>query len=200
MITIDISVNNRHYTGTRRVRKRTINLSKIDRINSVSRDVSNNLLTTREALKRVNEIDASISGNKFNIMVFSGLAAGMFSLILGGGTFEFIIATLCCAVVQSIALFSRKTAMFYFLISFIGGLVPALISTIASSYFQAGNAETTAIAAMLPLFPGVAMVNAIRDTMNGDLVSGVARGSEALLTAVGLAVGAMIGFAVKVVL
>ena len=42
----------------------------------------------------------------------------------------------------------------------------------------------------MPLLPGLAMTNAIRDTMRGDLVSGVARGAEALLVAVALGTGA----------
>ena len=46
------------------------------------------------------------------------------------------------------------------------------------------------IGAIMPLLPGLAMTNAIRDTMRGDLVSGVARGAEALLVAVALGTGA----------
>ena len=39
------------------------------------------------------------------------------------------------------------------------------------------------------LVPGLAITNAIRDTVAGDLVSGLARGAEAFLTAIAVAVG-----------
>ena len=39
------------------------------------------------------------------------------------------------------------------------------------------------------LLPGLAMTNAIRDTVMGDLVSGTARAAEALLVAVAIAAG-----------
>jgi len=200
MITVDIVVDNKHYTGTRRIRKRSIDLSKIEQVNSVSRDISSGILGAQQALIDLNEIDGQSNGNKLIIICASGLAAGMFSLLLDGGTFEFFIAFLCCSAVQTISLFSKKTIMFYFFISFVGGLMPALFATFITSICQTGNIDIITIGAMLPLFPGVAMVNAIRDTMNGDLVSGVARGAEAILTAVGLAVGAMVGFSIRVML
>ena len=41
---------------------------------------------------------------------------------------------------------------------------------------------------IMPLLPGVAMTNAMRDTMRGDLISGVARGAEAFFNAVLVAI------------
>ena len=46
------------------------------------------------------------------------------------------------------------------------------------------------IGVIMPLLPGVALTNCIRDIMNGDLVSGSARLMEALLTGGCIAVGA----------
>ena len=39
------------------------------------------------------------------------------------------------------------------------------------------------------LVPGLSFVNAIRDTMSGDLVSGTARGVEAIFLAIAIAAG-----------
>ena len=49
---------------------------------------------------------------------------------------------------------------------------------------------------MLPLFPGISTVNAIRDAVWGDLVSGISRLLYAAITAVALALGAAAVFAV----
>ena len=45
------------------------------------------------------------------------------------------------------------------------------------------------IGSIMLLVPGLAITNAIRDTVAGDLVSGLARGAEAFLTAIAVAVG-----------
>jgi uncharacterized membrane protein YjjP (DUF1212 family) len=45
------------------------------------------------------------------------------------------------------------------------------------------------IGSLMPLVPGVAIVNSIRDIISGDFVSGTSRLTEAILIAVALALG-----------
>jgi uncharacterized membrane protein YjjP (DUF1212 family) len=45
----------------------------------------------------------------------------------------------------------------------------------------------------MPLVPGVAITNAIRDTLNGDYVSGAARAVEAFIKALAIALGVGLG-------
>ncbi len=45
------------------------------------------------------------------------------------------------------------------------------------------------IGSIMPLVPGVLITNAVRDLMAGDLVSGIARGAEAFLTALAIGTG-----------
>lgn len=54
------------------------------------------------------------------------------------------------------------------------------------------------VGSIMPLLPGVALTNGIRDFISGDLISGVSRVSEALLTAIAIAVG--IGSALKLLI
>ena len=44
------------------------------------------------------------------------------------------------------------------------------------------------------LVPGLAITNAIRDSINGDVVSGLARATEAIFIAVAIAVGSGLVF------
>lgn len=48
----------------------------------------------------------------------------------------------------------------------------------------------------MPLVPGVAITNAIRDIIAGDLLSGISRGAEAALTSMAVAMGVVIILAV----
>jgi uncharacterized membrane protein YjjP (DUF1212 family) len=49
--------------------------------------------------------------------------------------------------------------------------------------------EPIVIGCIMPLVPGVAFTNAVRDVIGDELLSGISRATEALLMAVSLAAG-----------
>ncbi|NMN63647.1 threonine/serine exporter family protein, partial [Lacticaseibacillus paracasei] len=51
------------------------------------------------------------------------------------------------------------------------------------------NLDFIIIGAIMPLVPGVAITNSIRDMLAGHLLSGMARGMEAILSACAIGVG-----------
>lgn len=57
------------------------------------------------------------------------------------------------------------------------------------------NLDIIIISSIMLLVPGIAITNAIRDTVAGDLVSGLTRACEAFLVAVAIALG--VGFALS---
>ena len=52
----------------------------------------------------------------------------------------------------------------------------------------------------MPLVPGLAMTNAVQDTMRGDMVSGLSHGAQAVLTACLVAGGALVANALMRIL
>lgn len=62
-------------------------------------------------------------------------------------------------------------------------------------WIPALNMDTVIISCIMPLVPGVAITNAIRDTLRGDYISGGARALEAFVTAAAVAIGAGVGMA-----
>ena len=73
--------------------------------------------------------------------------------------------------------------------SLLAGALSSVIALGSVKIFGMGNQTAIITGAIMPLLPGLAITNAIRDTVNGDLVSGVARTAEALLKAVAIAAG-----------
>ena len=49
--------------------------------------------------------------------------------------------------------------------------------------------DTVIIATDMLLVPGLAITNAIRDVVSGDLISGIIRALEAIIVALGIALG-----------
>ena len=184
-------VSNNH-TVIKRVKKRTVDLSKVNSANTISRQITSGTINLDLAILQLENMLAASPEKRVFPTLAAGLSAGFFTLLFGGGLFDFSIASFSGAIVQLAAFFLKREDMFHFIISLTGGIITALIAIAATQIFSTGNLELIISGGIMPLLPGLAMTNAIRDSMRGDLVSGVARGTEALIVAVALAVGVMI--------
>lgn len=51
------------------------------------------------------------------------------------------------------------------------------------------NLDQIIIGSLMPLVPGVPLTNSVRDLLSGDLLAGMSRGVEALLTSLSIAGG-----------
>ena len=76
--------------------------------------------------------------------------------------------------------------------SILGGLLTTLLPLLLARAFPALQTELIVAGAVMPLVPGLAMTNAVQDTMRGDMVSGVSHGVQAVLTAFLIAGGALL--------
>jgi len=178
-------------SGCRRIRRRSTNLGKMEQINTVVRKVSEGAMSPEAALCEFKAIDSHKAGIAKS-MLATAAAAGVFSLLIDGGILELVLAFCACLLSQLSALFFRNVSMHGFFSSVLGGLIPTLLLIPASALFPGVDRQVVLLGSMLPLFPGVATVNAIRDAINGDLISGVSRAAEALMIALGLGLGASI--------
>ncbi len=195
MMIIEITDENGQTTSSyKRIRHRSTNLGKLEQINDIVRQVSQGSMTAEEALSALYELDHRPVGSTFFNLLATAVTGGAFALLLGGGWPEMLFGFFCCFVAQVAGLFFRTVSMYSFFNSLLGGLVPSLVMFFAGQFFPLLDQQIVIVGSMLPLFPGVAMVNAIRDTMNGDLISGVSRAAEALLIALGLGMGASLIF------
>ncbi len=177
-------------SGYKRIRKRSIHMGKIEQINHIVRQVAQGDCSADKALSFLKELDSKKENDVFRRMLATSAAAGVFSLLLGGGVLELLFGFFCCLLSQAAGLFFKNVSMYPFFNSILGGFIPTLVMLGVATILPNIQVETVVIGSMLPLFPGVAMVNAIRDAINDDLISGVSRGAEAVMIAIGLGIGA----------
>lgn len=173
----------------RRITRRTIDLEKVNEVNSISRALVAGQMEVGAALERLRLLEKQQRPQTWKMPALVGLSGGFFALLFGGGWFDFILASIATAAVQWMTRFFARDAFSTFITSLVGSAAIAAIALGGCRLFGMGTTNTIIIGSIMPLLPGLAMANAIRDTMRGDLVSGVARGAEALLVAVALAVG-----------
>ena len=81
-----------------------------------------------------------------------------------------------------------------FFINIIGGTIAGLIGLSASSLSPVFHEDVIIIGSIMLLVPGLIITNAIRDTIAGDLISGLSRGLEAIVIAGAIAIGAAFSF------
>lgn len=176
-------------TLVKRVKTRTIDLQKIHLVNDLSRSLYENDYTLSEVQERLNEIQ-NIKRYSFAITILSSaIGAGCFAFLFKGNVMDSMAAFF---VGIAIKLFTEKASRLNidgFFINCIGGAIAAFISLIFNSFGFGSNLDTLIIGGIMLLVPGLAITNAIRDTIAGDLVSGLTRAAEAFFVAISIAVG-----------
>ncbi len=70
-----------------------------------------------------------------------------------------------------------------------GSFTAAVLASVLKHFLPAANESLVIIGAIMPMLPGLAVTNAIRDMMHGDLDSGNVKLFEGILTACAIAAG-----------
>lgn len=177
-------------TKISRIRHRTIHLHKVALANAISRKYCNDEITLDEAhsqlLLVMKEPEYPVP-----IMVLAiGFASFSFALVFGYHLVDACIALVVGCLFALMQNFFRKQEVSKFFIDIAGGLLIASFTIFVYKVFQIQRpVDGVIIASIMPLVPGVAITNAIRDSIQGDLVSGAARLLDAFLIAASIAVG-----------
>lgn len=171
-----------------RVEERSIQLDTLDKVNCISRRAAQGELSPKEALQALENLRQRPAPPPLLLIGAFAAAAGFFAVMFGGGAKEFLISFVCGALVQLIMPWLKRKRAPLLLTSLAGGFIAAGSALLCIAAI--GGDQTPAISgAIMPLLPGLAMTNAIRDTMRGDLIGGMARSTDALLSAVLIAAG-----------
>ncbi|MBP3649209.1 MAG: threonine/serine exporter family protein [Clostridia bacterium] len=182
-------------TSVCRVHGRDTDLSRVDAVNQLSRQLSEGTITGDELLLRLKELSAPVKRSRWHGPLTAALTALGFALMFEGSVWEMLISALCAALTQMIPWFwswEHDTMVKLVLGSAISTLLPMLFHHLTGL----GLVDAMVAGALMPLVPGLSMTNAVLDIVRGDMVSGTAHGSRALLTAALVAGGALIGAAI----
>lgn len=173
----------------KRIVNRTFNIDKISNINNLSRIIERKSMTIDDVEKELDSIkNRPIYSNK--ITLISACFIGAFFTILFKGDFtDFWAAFIIGGVIKSSMSFLSKFKVDYFFINIVGGMEAALLAIISYKLGLASHYDKVIIGDIMLLVPGLAITNAIRDAMNGDLISGISRAIEAFFIAIAIAVG-----------
>lgn len=180
-------------TGVKRVGNRGVNLNRLAEVNTISRRYCGGEITLEEAYKELKSVKEKGFAQRTYILALMAACPG-FALFFGGGIWE-VAASLGVGAMLTLCNYigGRLGVNTLFLNIFdMTGVASASIF-MKLLFGKLINIDVVMIAGIMPLVPGLAITNAIRDTIKGDYLSGTARMMEAFLTAVGLALGIAFG-------
>ncbi|NBG88016.1 threonine/serine exporter family protein [Isachenkonia alkalipeptolytica] len=199
LVSIDQSHSSQHHmlTFNKRIQHRQINLEKVSEVNDFSRRFVVKEMSVEEGMKRLREIDNKKPPYRISVQaLFGGVASGFFVLLIGANFMEFLTALLSTILMTFVLGVLIKRELSYFFAHLTGGMIAASLAILASNLHPDIRVNIVIIGGIMVMVPGVAITNGLRDTVAGDLMSGIIRGVEALVIAVSIAFG--VGFVLNV--
>ncbi|SES73201.1 Uncharacterized membrane protein YjjP, DUF1212 family [Natronincola peptidivorans] len=196
-ISVDNKGNNQEeiLSYIKRIKTRSINLNKVAEVNNFSREFVENDISIQDGINALKRIDLLLPYPHYIHATFGGLASAFFALLFGANFLEFLSAFITSIFVTYTLKYLNSIEFPPFLTNTSGGVVAATMAILLSSLHPGINIDKVIIGAIMVMVPGVAMTNAVRDSIAGDLVSGLARAAEALIIATSIAFG--VGFVLK---
>ncbi|MCR5667789.1 MAG: threonine/serine exporter family protein [Lachnospiraceae bacterium] len=181
-------------TQVRRFRKMTsIDLSKLERINALSRAVCVNPISLDD-LEGAVEMITRRKVREIKLLCGYVLGGAAFAMFFGGNLWDAVFAGMVGVLVWAFNVYLSPIFMnpvvSQFIITFLAGFSVA----VATSFIPLLHQDDVTIGVIMLLVPGVAVTNAIRDILLGDTLSGILRMIEALLLAATLAIGMIFSF------
>ncbi len=191
--------NDEDISIVRRIKERMVNLYKVELINSFSRRIEKEPLSHRDAKLELDEISNSPRHSFLLRLASAAIISFAYTILFKGtyieGGFAFAIGAMIYLLKETVS----KIGFFQFFDTFISGMLAAGLSLVVNRYFPHADIYKIIIGSIMILLPGVAITNAIKDALHGDIASSVFRLSEALYvaTAVGAGVGVVLSLSLR---
>lgn len=186
---ISLEYNDELITYIKRIKTISINLNRISLVNDFSRKFVSSTMTIEEGIEELKKINRTDIYSRFIKTILGSFAGALFSVLYGGTFLDFFGSLIASFAVLMVVNSIYKFNLTFFINNLIGAMIASIFSFIVYKLGLGDNIDKIIIGSIMCLVPGVAITNAIRDTMSGDFVSGLSRGMEAVFSAIAIALG-----------
>jgi uncharacterized membrane protein YjjP (DUF1212 family) len=183
-------IDGKIHSIVRRIKRRSMHLERAALVDGLARELVAGTKDFDSAAAELDRIERLPGRGVVASSAAAAVGAGFFTLLFGGVWNDALVAAAVGALVSRFPPVMARRRMPDFFANLVAGAVATFLCLGARMAGIAGNADATVIGVLMLLVPGIAVTNAIRDTIAGDLVAGVARGTDALMSAAGISVGA----------
>ncbi len=164
-------------------------LYKVVMINQLSREIEEGRYTIDEVAKRLEEIRNAKGKSYLSQIIASGAGAAAFCVLFGGTLIDALAALISGIVLYIFMLYVAFPRFSKIVCNLSGGAVATLVCLLLFSLGLGDGLHHMIIGSIIPLIPGVAFTNGIRDMADSDYLSGTVRLLDAILGFICIAVG-----------
>ncbi len=182
-------------TVMKRVKSISTNLNIIVQVNEISRELCSKQITLEEAFQALSDLKPGIYKERTYELAYIAICVG-FVIFFGGGLVDMFAGLVVGIFFNAFSRVAKELNFHDFLQQVIVSIGIAFVSMTLKSLLKDNmDVDVVMIGCIMPLVPGMAITNAVRDTLRGDYLSGTARVIEAFLKAAGIALGIGLGIA-----
>ena len=185
-------------TRMRRIPTHGTDIELLERCNALCRRLCREVPPVEEAEGLIGALGGGRAYGRGMILLGYVGAPAFFALFFGGGWQDGMCAGLCGLAVGCCLLFGRRViGTNSFVTTALCAMVASLLALFLVQLGIGRNVDAVTIGTLMVLVPGMALTNAMREIMAGDIISGMNRGAEAILTATAIALGTVLALAIQ---
>ena len=179
-------------SGVKRIANRSNNLSRINDVNQISRNICDGTISIIGAYDNLIQIKTHKIYSNLTVAIASVVSVIGFAGLFGGSLIDCIFAGVNGLFIILVGKLVDNKLNSTFMIDAIKCFVLAFLTLIYVNYCPNTHLNIIIIGSLMPFVPGIPITNDIRDTLQGDYNSGATRALEAFVISLGIAVG--VGF------
>ncbi len=193
VIVTSILPDGRTITQTRRIRERDTDLGRVEKVNELSRKICATPLSLENLQKEVRTIRDEKKASPILQMVMYMMISASLSVFFGGTARDGLAASLSGVVLFATLYGSATLKMNSLLQTMFCSAVTSLSVILLVRMGIGVHPDKIMIGNIMLVIPGIQLTNSLRDMISGDMISGLLNMSEALMKAISVAMGFVLG-------
>jgi uncharacterized membrane protein YjjP (DUF1212 family) len=182
------------YARSKFIPIRGASLDKVVAVNQLSREVEAGQCTLEQIEERLRQIRAMKPKSAWEQVLASGVGSSAFCILFGGGFADCLASFIAGLLLWVFVLFIGSKHLSRIVNTVTGGLLSSIICFSLYRMGLGSHLSNMIIGAIIPLIPGVAFTNGIRDMANEDYLAGTTRLLDAMLTFFCISLGVALAF------
>ena len=176
-------------TQSRRVTGQQYDLSRLERLNALSRLICREHLSAEEIASRLESV-LKQDLYPFPVQIFTYvMISSSFCLFFGGSWRDAVASGLIGIVLKFLDRTIRRREVTPFFPALLCSVLGGLLAALSVSCGLGENVDMISIGNIMLLIPGLSLTNSLRDLFAGDTITGLMRFIEAILLAIIIALG-----------
>ena len=189
-----IIVTNEGYARSKFIPIKGASLDRVVAVNQLSREVAAGQCTLEQIEERLKQIHAMKPKRAWEQILASAVGSAAFCILFGGGYTDCLASFIAGLVLWVFVLFVGSKHLSRIVSTVTGGVLSSLICFGLYRIGLGSHLSNMIIGAIIPLIPGVAFTNGIRDMANEDYLAGITRLLDAMLTFFCISFGVALAF------